>query len=43
MFQDEEWKAVTISELDVIIHEVLEEVRKSKNKLIGKDVIIEEE
>ena len=34
IFHDEEVKPVPISELDVIFHEVLEELSNSKNKLI---------
>ena len=41
MFQDEEGKTVPIAALYVIFHEVLEEVRNRKNKLIRKDVRIE--
>ena len=42
IFQDEEVNPVPIVALDVIFHEVFEEVRNVEKKLIGKDVVIEE-
>ena len=43
MFQDEDSKPVSIVELHVIFYDVFEELSNRKNKLIGKDVRIEEE
>ena len=43
MFQDEEGNPVPISALDVIFHEVLEEVSNRKKKFLGKDVGTEKE
>ena len=41
MLQNEEGNPVPIESLDMIFHEVLEEVRNRKNKFIGSDVVTE--
>ena len=42
IFQNEVGDLLPIESIDVVCHEVLEEVRNRKNKLIRKDVVIEE-
>ena len=41
MLQNEEGNPVHIESLDMIFHEVLEEVRNMKNKFIGSDGVTE--